>query len=182
MQQRHITHHFRRAGGSMANSSSPQRHVWRRHRGIAHRTSHAETPLVRACRPNRKIYWRGVFGLSETSSEGNRRTTGRFDHKEKTQDKDNEWRHSFEIPLQGVGLCDCVRGKVRAFAGGCFAHRAPIVMSYRTLQVSFVSGIMTSQTRQDTRAVSHDVIKWPFFLPCHHIRMESKFLRLKTSR
>ena len=37
------------------------------------------------------------------------------------------------------------------------------VMSYRTLQTSFVSGIPPPQTRQDTRAVSRDVRKTAVF-------------------
>ena len=44
--------------------------------------------------------------------------------------------------------------------------RFSYVVSYRALQTSFVSGIVTSQTRQDTRAVSRDVRKRP---SSHHV-------------
>ena len=46
----------------------------------------------------------------------------------------------------------------------------PSVVSYRTQQTSFVSGIPPSQTRQDTRAVSRDVRKTTVFLTRHRIR------------
>ena len=45
--------------------------------------------------------------------------------------------------------------------------RFSYVVSYRALQTSFVSGIVTSQTRQDTRAVSRDVRKTAVFSPRH---------------